>query len=171
MDDHFTRLGLPKKYDLDPQQIEDSYLSQSRQLHPDYHQQGSSSEQQVSIEMTAALNEAYSTLRDPFRRAEYLLSIEGGPSAADSIAMSQAFLEETLELRMEIEMLQQSNDSTGLDEMEQQLLQQKKELLNQVAGQFEKYQSQKQPEILVQIREQLNAIKFVQGLIRDLHTD
>src|SRR5437763_5513655 len=100
---HFDVLGLPRRFALDPQQVEDSYLRRSREVHPDYHQLGAASERRASLEMTAALNEAYRTLRDPFRRAEYLLGLEGGPSAAEHREMSRAFLEEMLELRMQIE--------------------------------------------------------------------
>src|SRR5205823_12735053 len=69
------------------------------------------------------LNEAYRILRDPFRRAEYLLGIEGGPSAAEHREMSPAFLEEMLELRMQIEELRQEGvrSSVELDSLERQL--------------------------------------------------
>src|SRR5262249_62060465 len=77
------------------------------------------------MELTAALNEAYATLRHPFRRAEYLLALEGGPTAAEHKEMAPAFLEEMLELRMEIEELRESGgrDSPARAAMERQLTQ------------------------------------------------
>ena len=47
--------------------------------------------------VAAALNEAYAVLRQPFRRADYLLGLLGGPSAADMKEMEPAFLEEMLD--------------------------------------------------------------------------
>src|SRR5438309_1471764 len=104
---HFERLGLPRRFDLDVAEIERNYLARSREMHPDFHQQSSTAQQRVSMEMSAALNDAYATLKQPFRRAEYLLALEGGPTAAEHKAMAPAFLEEMLELRMEIEELRE----------------------------------------------------------------
>src|SRR5919108_5265898 len=100
--DHFQRLGLPRRFSLDAAALEREYLARSRALHPDYHQLGSSAEQAASVELSAALNEAYTTLKDPFKRAEYLLRLEGGPSASELKDMPPEFLEEMLDLRMEI---------------------------------------------------------------------
>src|SRR5262249_61604721 len=91
---HFEVLGLPRRFALDPHEVEANYLRQSREIHPDYHQLGAASEQRASLEMTARLNEAYRTLRDPFRRAGYLLEGEGGPSAAEHRGRSAHLLEE-----------------------------------------------------------------------------
>src|SRR5512136_2094804 len=100
---HFERLSLPKCFALDFQQVESNYLARSREAHPDFHRMASNAEQRTSLEQSAALNEAYATLREPFRRAEYLLQLEGGPSAAEHKEMAPAFLEEMLDLRMVIE--------------------------------------------------------------------
>src|SRR5215470_8209033 len=100
---HFEVLGLPQRFALDAAAIEENYLRRSRELHPDYHQQAAASEQRASMELTAALNDAYATLRDPFRRADYLLTLAGGPAASELRDMPADFLEEMLELRMEIE--------------------------------------------------------------------
>src|SRR5437899_2429973 len=120
---HFEVLGLPRRFALDPHEVEANYLRQSREIHPDYHQLGAASEQRASLELTARLNEAHRILRDPFRRAEYLLEVEGGPSAAEHREMSPAFLEEMLELRMQIEELRQEGvrSSAELDSLECQL--------------------------------------------------
>src|SRR5438874_10466984 len=95
---HFERLGLPRRFRLDPAALERNYLAASREVHPDF-----TGNDPASLQMAAALNEAYATLRDPFRRAEYLLTVEGGPSAGEVKQMPAEFLEEMLELRMRIE--------------------------------------------------------------------
>src|SRR4051812_18131874 len=95
---HFERLGLPRRFRLDPAELERNYLAKSREVHPDY-----AGGDPASLHAAAAVNEAYAVLRDPFRRAEYLLTVEGGPSAADVKQMPAEFLEEMLELRMRIE--------------------------------------------------------------------
>src|SRR5919197_3804638 len=128
--DHFERLGLPRRFSLDRAALEREYLARSRALHPDYHQLGSSAEQAASVELSAALNEAYTTLKDPFKRAEYLLRLDGGPSAAELKDIPPEFLEEMLELRMEIAGL--PPDSPHAKAMEQQLAERRGRLLAEV---------------------------------------
>lgn len=175
---HFERLGLPVRFALDLDEIERNYLERSRAIHPDFHQLGSSSEQRVSMELTAALNDAYATLRQPYRRAEYLLTLQGGPSAAEVKEMAPAFLEEMLELRMEIEELRESGsaDSPGRLTMEQQLTRRGAALIEELNLHFGRLEKLSRDDlgrrgVLVQVRQVLNAAKYIQGLLRDLRAD
>jgi molecular chaperone HscB len=175
---HFEVLGLPRRFAVDPQEVEANYLRQSREVHPDYHQLGAASEQRASLELTARLNEAYRILRDPFRRAEYLLEVEGGPSAAAHREMSPAFLEEMLELRMQIEELRQEGvrSSAELDSLECQLQGRRERLVEDIAGRFAEFESLVPAEarrvaVLRQVRELLNTARYLQGLLRDLRAE
>ena len=175
---YFELLGLPRRFALDPSEVEKTYLQRSREIHPDYHQLGTASEQRASLEMTAALNQAYSTLRDPFRRAEYLLELEGGPSAAEYREMTAQFLEEMLELRMQIEELRRAGErsSPELDALDQQLQQRREAFLGDVAVRFAEQEAlppddPKRRALLRQVRELLNAARYIQGLLRDLRAD
>jgi molecular chaperone HscB len=160
--DHFARLGLPRRFSLDTAALEREYLARSRALHPDYHQLKSKAEQAASVELTAALNEAYSTLKDPFRRAEYLLKLDGGPTASEMKEMPAAFLEEMLELRMEIAEL--TPDSPEAIAMEKRLVDRRDEMLNRVGELLEGTP----PTGLIESRRLLNATKYINNLIRDL---
>ena len=157
-------------------EVEANYLARCRQLHPDYHQFGTTAQQRLSLEMSAALNEAYATLRDPFRRAEYLLTLAGGPSAADYKEMSPEFLEEMLELRMEIEELREAGgaDSPGRLEMEARLNRRNAALLDELSKHFARLaatpEAQRRPALL-DVRRTLNAARYIQGLLRDLRAD
>jgi molecular chaperone HscB len=175
---HFDRLGLPRRYALDPAELERQYLARSRELHPDFHQEAAGSEQRASMQLTAALNDAYATLKQPFRRAEYLLSLEGGPTAAEHKDMAPAFLEEMLDLRMEIEELREAGDpeSPALKAMEDRLVKRADALEANVARRFEQYEKltiddSGRQGVLVLIRQTLNAAKYIQGLLRDLRAD
>jgi molecular chaperone HscB len=170
--DFFALLALPRRFALDAQAIERNYLARSREVHPDFHQLGSGIEQRASLELTAALNEAYNTLREPFRRAEYLLTLEGGPSASEHKEMSPDFLDEMLELRMAIEELHESSppESPAFVQMEESLKQRREGLLREIADCFAAYESTADRGQLLRVRQALNAAKFIQGLIRDLHS-
>ena len=166
---HFERLGVPRRFDLDLREVERQYLARSRELHPDFHQLGSTAQQSASLEMTSRLNEAYTVLRDPFRRAEYLLMLEGGPTAAEQKEMPPEFLEEMLELRMEIEEIKSDPAAPARAEMEKRLKQRQESMLSEIANDLAKLESTgDKSAILKSLRRRLNALKYVRNLLRDL---
>jgi molecular chaperone HscB len=175
MTDHFDRLGLPRRFALDPAAVERAYLARSRAVHPDYHLAGSSADLSASLELSAALNEAYTTLRDPFERAEYLLRLDGGPSAAEQKQMPQAFLAEMLEARERVEEARVGcpDDAAVLaDDFGKRY----DTLLADVAALYDRVEALPagdpgRPGLLAQIRRVLNATKYVRGLIRDLNAE
>ncbi len=175
---HFERLGLPRRYAIDLKDMERNYLARSRETHPDFQQQSSAGQQRTSMEMSAALNDAYATLKHAFRRAEYLMELEGGPTAAEYKEMSPAFLEEMLDLRMEIEDLREAGDreSAKWQAMEKQLMRRAEALQADLSRRFTQYEAMTpdasgRQGVLVQIRQVLNAAKYIQGLLRDLRAD
>ncbi len=173
-EDHFHRLGLPRRFGVDPGELERAYLARSRAVHPDYHLAGSSADLNASLELSAALNEAYNTLRDSFARAEHLLSLEGGPSAAEHKQMPPAFLAEMLDAREEIEAAR--GKPAQVERLERTFAARFDAIMAEVAGVFDQLAAitpddPRRAELAVRVRGQLNAAKYVRGLIRDLHTD
>ena len=75
--DYFTFFGLPPKLNLDISALEKDFYALSRRLHPDLSARASRREQEWSLEQSSLLNDAYRTLRDPIKRTEYLLHLEG----------------------------------------------------------------------------------------------
>ena len=75
--DYFTFFGIPPKLSLDVPALEKEFYELSRKLHPDLNARGGNLEQQWSLEQSSLLNDAYRTLRDPIKRTEYLLHLEG----------------------------------------------------------------------------------------------
>jgi molecular chaperone HscB len=162
---HFERLGLPRGYPLDAAALEKNYLERSRVVHPDH-----TGNDPASLEASAALNEAYAVVRDPFRRAEYLLSLAGGPSPAAASQPPAEFLEEMLELRMAIE--EAKADSAARAELERSLTARRGRLLDDVGEKLESLNAANDPAMaLTAIRQSLNATKFINGLLRDLNED
>jgi molecular chaperone HscB len=75
--DHFARLDLPRRFDVDGAELDRRYFALQRQLHPDRFASRSARERAVSQSQAVALNEAYETLKDPLSRAEYMLKLHG----------------------------------------------------------------------------------------------
>ncbi len=75
--DYFTFFGFPRKLELDTAVLEREFYALSRRLHPDVYAQADPQERQWSLEQSSLLNDAYRTLKDPIKRTEYLLHLEG----------------------------------------------------------------------------------------------
>jgi molecular chaperone HscB len=174
MNDHFQRLGLPRRFSVDASGLERTYLALSRAIHPDYHLTGPDAELSASLELSAALNEAYNTLRDPFTRADYLLNLEGGPSATEHKQLPQNFLAEMLEAREEVELAR--GTPAKVAKLDEEFSKRLAGIMEQVGSTFARYESpgaddRERVNLRSRIRGQLNAAKYVRGLLRDLQAD
>ena len=128
--DYFTFFGLPPKLNLDVAQLEKDFYDLSRRLHPDLSARAGSEEQEWSLEQSSLLNDAYRTLRDPIKRTEYLLHLEGVALEEQSKTATEKaratgevkkqivppdLLEEVFGLNMQLEELRM-NKKTGEDD-------------------------------------------------------
>ena len=75
--DYFSFFGLPRKLNLDTAHLEREFYELSRKLHPDLNARADKREQEWSLEQSSLLNDAYRTLKDPIKRTQYLLQLEG----------------------------------------------------------------------------------------------
>src|SRR6267154_4237069 len=75
--DYFTFFGFPRKLNLDTAALEKEFYALSRKLHPDVFGKAEEQERAWSLEQSSMLNDAYRTLKDPIKRTQYLLRLEG----------------------------------------------------------------------------------------------
>ena len=75
--DYFAFFGFPKKLNLDTAALQKEFYALSRRLHPDMSAQADGQEREWSLEQSSLLNDAYRTLKDPIKRTQYLLRLEG----------------------------------------------------------------------------------------------
>jgi molecular chaperone HscB len=114
--DHFARLGLPRSFEIDAANLDKRYFAFQRNLHPDRFARKPARERALAESQSASLNQAYETLKDPLRRAGYLLELAGRPSAAVNAATvdDEELLTEALENR---EALMEAEHAAAVDEM------------------------------------------------------
>jgi molecular chaperone HscB len=75
--DYFSVLGIPRAFSVDVSDLERRYKETTKILHPDRFARADPKARRASLERSIQLNEAWRTLKDPVRRAEYLLSLYG----------------------------------------------------------------------------------------------
>jgi molecular chaperone HscB len=101
--DPFATLGLPRSFDVDLAALEKTHRDLSRALHPDRHVASMASERRESLSRAIEVNEAWRIVRDPIRRAESLLSLQGvGVGEDREPKAAPEFLMEMLEQREEL---------------------------------------------------------------------
>jgi len=169
MTNHFERLGLPRRFSVDAAELERLYLARSREVHPDFHTLGTDAERADSLTATAAVNEAYIALKDPFRRAEYMLGLLGGPTAVAHKDMPQAFLMEMMEIREQIEETKSTGNTLEMERIERELTARFQTIIERVGGMLDQPLTDDLTSRLIVIRKELNAAKVLRSLLRDLN--
>ena len=112
--DYFSFFALPRKLGLDAAALERQFQQLSWKLHPDNFHQATTYEQELSLEKTATLNDAYRTLRDPVARVEYLLGLEGVRREGETKQQAPPdLLAEVFELNEYLEELREAKRSGG----------------------------------------------------------
>ncbi len=100
--DHFSRLGLPRHFEISREALDRQYFGFQRRLHPDRFVRRSSTERALSQQQATMVNEAYEVLRDPLRRADYLLGLLGHGHGDHDRAKDPSLLMEMMERREEL---------------------------------------------------------------------
>ncbi len=106
---YFEVFELPQMLGIDTKALEKKFYSLSRQYHPDYFTNAPAEERSRALRMTALLNDAYRTLRQPARRVEYLLSLYG--LKADGSKVPQSILMEVFEINEHLEDIRMSGNA------------------------------------------------------------
>lgn len=114
--DPFTRLGLERRFDLDPEQLTRQFAGFGRSLDPERFTARGSRQQANARAQADALSEAYEVLRDPVRRARCLLSLMG----ADPLPPPDLEDEEVAGLASQ---LAASGDAAAVDRLAQAIAQ------------------------------------------------
>jgi len=110
---YFELLSLEPAYKIDLVNLEVAYLATSKKYHPDF--SNSAIFDANALKLSAMVNQAYSTLKDPFQRAEYLLKLEDGKNSEEIRTVPPDILEEVMDIRFELE--SQAKSSEISDEM------------------------------------------------------
>src|ERR1022692_2631118 len=197
--DYFTFFGFPRKLNLDTAALEKEFYALSRRLHPDLFAQANPEERAFSLEQSSMLNDAYRTLKDPIKRTEYLLRLEGVELEEQSKQATEKaratgelkkqvvppdLLEEVFELNMHLEELRMQkkageDDPALLEEIGKAKLSLEEKfdaLFNELKSEWKKWDAAVDSgteDELIQIRDRmldvLNRRNYVRNLVRDVN--
>lgn len=183
---YFSFFNLPRHFHINLVALEENFYKLSKKFHPDFFFQASETERQYSMEKSSMLNDAYRSLKDSFKRANYLLALEGIKDIGQKTPSD--LLAEVFELNEQIEELRyakQAKDSKQISTLKAQVLEMEQTLktrsdklqdkLNQIFLEFDKLPNsaselEKQP-ILTQAVETLSEMKYINNLIDSIEEE
>jgi molecular chaperone HscB len=120
--DYFSLFGVPRRQELDVARLESLYRDIQAKVHPDKHAHLSDSDKRMAMQWATHVNEAYQTLKDPLKRALYLLRLAGHDVGLESnTAMPTEFLMAQMELREAVAEAKDAGDATTLDALHRRL--------------------------------------------------
>jgi len=172
--DYYELFGIPRSLNISLDDLQKRFYDLSRQLHPDRFMRKSEAERERALDMSSALNDANRTLKDPIKRAQYLLKLEGfdiGEQGGKDVPPE--LLEEVFDLNMALEEMRGGDDSARpqLEEAETNFSRMMGDVDRQLQALFEKYDSAPKRETLAEIRGVLNRRKYIQNLLNEVHAE
>lgn len=108
---YFELFGEQVDYAIDLDDLHQTQRKLQSAFHPDRFVNAGEQEKRLAVQQAALVNEAYETLKDPVKRARYMLEINGvGLNDDHETTSDTEFLMEQIELREEMEQCRSCQD-------------------------------------------------------------
>jgi molecular chaperone HscB len=171
--DYFEVLGIPRRLVVDADTLQTRYFELSRRFHPDLYQTGPARARSASVTNTAALNRAYGTLRDPFERGRYWLTLQGQSLSADNNAVPADLASLVFDVQEKLDALRQDVEETLIDEMgriRDQLRERQADLLTQLGENFRRWDARGDDagNLTVELKTIVASVNYLRTLLRDV---
>lgn len=174
--DYYEFFGFDRKLVIDSSALQKRFYELSRQWHPDRFGRKSTEEQEEALEATSILNDGYRTLKDPVKRAEYLLTQDGFPIGEQrSKDVPPELLEEVFELNMMLEELKSGDESARpqLEQSRSRFVSLREGVDQELLREFERHDEAVEgaptaKQALQEIRGLLNRRRYIENLVRDV---
>jgi len=158
---YFELFDLPVSFDVDPDVLAVRYRTLQQHVHPDKYVTSSAQERRLSIQHAAHINDAFEVLRNPLKRAQYLLELKGMAVNESGAGLDHEFLMEQMELRETLEAIPQAEDpATALNHFMEKIDNYGKEYVATLRSQF----ASSTEESLKQANETVKKLQFINKL-------
>jgi molecular chaperone HscB len=173
--DYFSFFGIERRLKIDADHLKQQFYTLSRVLHPDKYTNRSEVERRNSLDATAILNDGYRILKDPIKRAEYVLRGEGFEIGEQrSKDVPPELLEEVFELNMALDELRAGDREVvpQLDSYRHRFLEMQNAIDTDLEARFARHDAQTTPEdrraVLGEIRSILNRRRYIRNLVGEV---
>ena len=140
----FELFGLPTGFRVDVGELSARYRELQKVVHPDRFAAAGAQSQRLALQSATMVNEAYETLKDPLKRAQYLLALHGHEvSNAQQTLNDPEFLMQQMELREALAEVRGGDDPhAAIDRLLREIGDMLKSQIAQLAVQFEEGSSE-----------------------------
>ena len=138
MHNHFELFQLPARFDVDMAALDAAYREVQGRVHPDRFVNALDADKRVAMQWATRANDAYQTLKNPQKRAQYLCELNGVDLQTESnTAMPMAFLMQQMEWREALGDARAAKDADALDALDKDVRMERAALLAQVGKQLD----------------------------------
>jgi molecular chaperone HscB len=161
----FAVLGIEPRFDVDLAMVAERHRELSRALHPDRFAGAPAGERRQALNKAIAVNEAWRVVKDPVRRAEALLRLQGVTiNEQTEPKASPALLMEMMEAREELGGLRADADAAKLAAW-RGLQEQRRDAVCRAIG--ERFAAAAGRGDYAAVRDKLVELRYVQRLIEE----
>lgn len=118
---HFELFNLSITLNVDTSGLSKKYFELQRKYHPDRFGQASETEQEEALQVSAQINKAFKTLKDPDETIKYVLQLKGLLEEEEKYQLSPDFLMEVMELNEELEEGMTETIQAKIDQLKKEL--------------------------------------------------
>jgi molecular chaperone HscB len=138
MQNHFDLFQLPAKFAIDMGALDAAYRDVQGQVHPDRFVNATDAEKRVAMQWATRANEAYQTLKNPQKRAQYLCEVNGVDLKTESnTAMPMQFLMQQMEWREALGDAKAAKDLDALESLDTEVGNDRKVRMAQIGVQLD----------------------------------
>lgn len=138
MQNHFDLFHLPPKFAIDMGALDAAYRDVQGQVHPDRFVSATDAEKRVAMQWATRANEAYQTLKNPQKRAQYMCELNGVDLKTESnTAMPMQFLMQQMEWREALGDAKASRDLAALEALDEEVGKDRKARMVQIGEQLD----------------------------------
>ena len=137
MSQYFTLFQLEPAFDIDAENLEQTYRALAARFHPDKFASASAFEQKQAVMMSSTINDAYRTLKNPIDRAAYLLKTLGiDADAPERTSFAPDFLIQQMEWRETLMEARAENDLKTLENLNDEIRAEQEKLFSDLKQSF-----------------------------------
>ncbi len=164
----FEYFNQPVQFPVDLTALHQAQLALQAELHPDRFVNGSDQEKRLSVQKASMVNEAYQTLKEPVKRAQYLLELAGVEKDDNQTTNDSTFLMEQITFREEMGECRTNTDPLECIEHLTVKLKQRAEDFSQ---EFEQQLQDKEYEIAQESARKMMFVKRILDQLNDLQSE
>jgi molecular chaperone HscB len=138
MQNHFELFQLPAAFTIDMGALDAAYRDVQGKVHPDRFVNATDAEKRVAMQWATRANEAYQTLKNPQKRAQYLCEQHGVDLKTESnTAMPMDFLMQQMEWREALGDAKAGKDMAALEALDGQVRAERKARMASIGQQLD----------------------------------